>query len=46
MKVYAQKEAKPRTPSPYSVPLCLLTLLLAGMLVKFGAALHLVHAQN
>jgi hypothetical protein len=32
--------------SSYSAPLCVLILLLAGMLIKFGPALQFLHAHN
>lgn len=40
MKPHVQRASKP---SPYSAPLCVLMLLLAGMLIKFGPTLHFVH---
>jgi hypothetical protein len=48
MKTHVKTKGKVPLPSasPYSAPLCVLMLLLAGMLVKFGPALHLFHAQN
>lgn len=32
--------------SPYAAASCVLLLLLAGMMVKFGPALQLFHVQN
>jgi hypothetical protein len=32
--------------SPYSAPSCILMLLLAGMMVKFGAAIQLWHIHR
>lgn len=49
MKVHIQSKAKASLPkaSTYSAPLCVLMLLLAGLLVKLGPALHpFFHAQN
>src|SRR5579871_1814633 len=48
MKAHYQRGVKAplRNVSPYSAPLSVLVLLLAGMLVKFGPALHIFHAQN
>lgn len=43
MKPHVQRPSKP---SPYSAPLCVLMLLLTGMLVKFGPALHFVHVAH
>jgi hypothetical protein len=48
MKTRVQSKAKASTytNSPYSAPLCVLMLLLAGLLVKFGAAIHMFHLHN
>jgi hypothetical protein len=48
MKPHLQSKAKasPYKSSSYSAPLCVLMLLLAGMLVKFGPAIQLFHVQN
>jgi hypothetical protein len=48
MKAHPQSKAKASSykPSPYSAPLCVLMLLLAGLLVKFGPAIQLFHAQH
>ena len=48
MNAHVQSKVKASLPkaSPYSAPLCVLMLLLAGALVKFGPALHLFYAQN
>ncbi len=47
MKTLPSKaEAELYNGPPYSAPLCVLTLLLMGLLVKFGAAIQLLHAHN
>jgi hypothetical protein len=48
MKAHLQSKAKaqPYKGSPYSAPLCVLMLLLAGLLVKFGPAIQLFHFRN
>jgi hypothetical protein len=48
MKAQAQSKVKTSSykPSPYSAPLCVLMLLLAGLVVKFGAAIPLFHTHN
>lgn len=40
MKTHAENAKRA---SPYSAPLSVLMLLLAGMIVKFGPAIHLLH---
>jgi len=48
MKAHVQNKAKvpANKDSPYSAPLCVLMLLLTGLLVKFGAAIPLLHLDN
>jgi hypothetical protein len=48
MKAHVQSKAKasPYKSTPYSAPLCVLMLLLAGLLVKFGAAIQMFHVHN
>ncbi len=40
MKIVRQNNKRK---SAYSAPLCVLMLLLAGMLVKLGPAIHVLH---
>jgi hypothetical protein len=42
MKTQVQRARKA---APYSAPLCVLMLLLAGMLVKFGPTLQFFHGH-
>lgn len=48
MKAQVQGKAKtqPYKGSSYSALLCALALLLVGLLIKFGAAIQLLHVRN